>query len=134
MVSAKTLRLPDAPLIGSCRGTRELEDYSPEPVTSTFSYEPPELLLWSDTNSVWELHALGFTWKSAGYLFVHLPRDARAICGPHHARPELPSYGRILDLGRSIYHDSVAADRPGPGSLSGDSNVAPVAESVGRRM
>ena len=62
----------------SCGGTRELEDYSPEPVASAFSHQPAELLLWADANSVWHLHALGLDWSYAWPFLLRIHRNAGA--------------------------------------------------------
>src|SRR5439155_131237 len=134
VLSTKPLRYSNSPRVGPRRGTRELEDHSSESVASTFSYEPPELLLWPYTNSTWDLYAVGFHRKITGYFFVCLRRDARAICSAHHAWQKLSTHDRVLDLGGSVYYNGVAAGRTRSRGVSGDSDIAVLGEADWREM
>src|SRR5882724_9550158 len=123
MVSAKALSKPNVEGAWSCRGTRELEDHSLEPVASVVSHQPAKLLLWADANTVWHLHALGFDWSYAWSFLLRIHGNAGAACSAHNARQKLPANTRVLDLGRRVHNNRVAIGCARPCRASGDSNA-----------
>src|SRR6476661_2513303 len=123
MVSAKALSYPYVEDTRSCRGTRELEDHSLEPVASVVSHQSAELFLWTDANSVSHLYAVGVDRSYAWPFLLRIHGNTGATCSAHHARQKLPANTRVLDLGRRVHNNRVALDSVGPPRASGDSNA-----------
>ena len=118
MGSAKAFAECDVARFGTSSGARELEDYSPEPIASAFSYQPVELCLWFNANSIRRVHVLGFNGSNTGAVSLRVYRDVGSICDESTKWAYLPANDRVLDMGRCLCYDNTAPGRAGSHCVS----------------
>ena len=85
-------------------GARRVEAHSPQPIASAFSHQFDELFIWTNQNSVSNMHDLDCNWPGAGTLSLCVSWNAWTTGAEARSRTDTSEDVRILGLGwRTTY-------------------------------
>ena len=110
MAEAEIAAKSDIGCVGACGRERRVEDHSSQPATSSLPNKSAELSLWSDPNSVSNLHALGRNRAGSGVISLLLPWNTWSIGFEPRARQDSSASDRVSCLVGWVCQRSVCSD------------------------
>src|ERR1700730_5604730 len=103
MAETKIAPKSDIGCVGACGRERRVEDHSSEPATSSLPNESAELSLWSDQDSISNLHALGRDRAGSGFISLLLLGNTWSIGLEPRARQDASASDRVSSLAGWIW-------------------------------